>query len=352
MALGDQVASELKRVVDRLPGGGEVRTGQEEMARRTAESLAAGDHLVIRAGTGTGKTLAYLVPAILLGRRVVVATATKALQDQLATKDLPFLQEHLSRPFSWAILKGRSNYVCHQRLAELREQRSRPGSGSGVNREQLELDGLAEHANRDQLTVIQKWAETTSSGDRAELADEPSDATWAAVSTTSRDCPGVNNCPQGDVCFAQKARDIAAASDVIVVNLHLYGLHLASGGAILPDHAMVVVDEAHVLEDVISATCGIELGPGRVMHVARMAKGLLSDSGGGRVESLAGADQMLSNVLRPHRGTRLPPPLPDEVVTGVAAIREQVAATQAALAALPDSMPESTKARVDRKSVV
>jgi ATP-dependent DNA helicase DinG len=113
------VTTALAGVVRELPGGGEARPGQATMAGAVADAIATGRHLVVRAGTGTGKTLAYLVPAVLSGRTVVVATATRALQDQLAAKDLPFLDRHLDRPFRWAILKGRSNYVCVQRLAEL-----------------------------------------------------------------------------------------------------------------------------------------------------------------------------------------------------------------------------------------
>src|SRR5690606_10533332 len=113
------VLAALSRVVRALPGGGEARDGQAQMAGEVAEALASGRHLVVRAGTGTGKTLGYLVPAVLSGQRVVVATATKALQDQLAGKDLPFLEQHLGVPFDWALLKGRANYVCVQRLAEI-----------------------------------------------------------------------------------------------------------------------------------------------------------------------------------------------------------------------------------------
>jgi len=115
---GDDVAAGLAQVVAALPGGGEGRTGQVEMAVAVADAVASGRHLVVRAGTGTGKSLAYLVPAVLSGRRVVVATATKALQDQLAGKDLPFLAQHIDVPFEAAVLKGRSNYACRQRLHE------------------------------------------------------------------------------------------------------------------------------------------------------------------------------------------------------------------------------------------
>ena len=113
----DAVAVALERVVAELPGGGEARLGQREMADAVRLGIAERKHLAVQAGTGTGKTLAYLVPAILSGRRTVVATATKALQDQLAGKDLPFLEQHLDHPFSWAVLKGRSNYLCMQRLS-------------------------------------------------------------------------------------------------------------------------------------------------------------------------------------------------------------------------------------------
>ena len=118
MTIADEVRSALAGVTDQLPAG-EARTGQVEMAEAVAVAIRGKRHLAVQAGTGTGKTLAYLVPAILSGQTTVVATATKNLQDQLAGKDLPFLQAHLDRPFSWAVLKGRSNYLCMQRLSEL-----------------------------------------------------------------------------------------------------------------------------------------------------------------------------------------------------------------------------------------
>ena len=123
------VAVALAKVVAQLPSGGEVRTGQAQMAEAVATAIRTKTHLAVQAGTGTGKTLAYLVPAILSGTRTVVATATKNLQDQLAGKDLPFLEEHLDRPFSWAVLKGRSNYLCLQRLFEPGSQRRKAAGG-------------------------------------------------------------------------------------------------------------------------------------------------------------------------------------------------------------------------------
>ena len=334
----------LRRVVTELPGGGEVREGQLEMARRVADAIRDRRHLVIRAGTGTGKTLGYLIPAILSGERVVVATATKALQDQLAAKDLPFLQRHLGRPFEFAVLKGRSNYVCAQRLAEVW---GASPAGSPADQQQLAMDGLAERADRDELATIAKWAATSLVGDRAELEREPSEATWMAVSTTSRDCPGARRCPRGDECFAERARDIAAEADVVVVNLHLYGLGLATGGGMIPEHDVVVIDEAHVLDDVISASCGMEIGPGRFSHLGRLLRGILADAGT-TVTDVDGAGSVLGDVLLPHRGRRLTAPLPDEVATALAAVRERIVRAQAALANLPEDAPGDAAARALR----
>ena len=188
----EEAAITLEEVCGALPGGGERRPGQEAMARRVAESVEAGTHLVVRAGAGTGKSLAYLVPAILSGRTTIVATATKALQDQLADKDLPFLSEHLDQPFRFAVLKGRSNYVCLQRLDEV-------ATPDG----QQALDGLAEAAEPGQLEAIAGWAAVTDTGDRADLPIQPTPATWAAVSVGSLECPGASRCPRGGDCFTE-----------------------------------------------------------------------------------------------------------------------------------------------------
>src|SRR5688500_6850225 len=144
------------------------------MAEAVAQAIADKRHLAVQAGTGTGKTLAYLVPAVLSRKKTVVATATKALQDQLAGKDLPFLQRHLDEHFEWAVLKGRSNYLCMQRLSELT---AKDDSG-----QQLGLDGVAERAPADELLALAQWAGTTETGDRAELDVEPSERAWSAVS--------------------------------------------------------------------------------------------------------------------------------------------------------------------------
>ncbi|MEO9223626.1 MAG: DEAD/DEAH box helicase, partial [Acidimicrobiales bacterium] len=206
-----EVDEALAAVVAQLPGGGEPREGQPTMAAAVARTMRDGGHVIVQAGTGTGKSLAYLVPAALAGKKVIVATATKALQDQLAGKDLPFVAEHLDREFSWAVLKGRSNYVCRQRLAEI------AGTSAKAKGAQLSLDVLAERAPSDELKRIAIWADETSSGDRAELTWEPSVAAWSAVSVGAKECPGSARCPKGDECFTELARRQGADADVLVV---------------------------------------------------------------------------------------------------------------------------------------
>jgi len=245
------VESALARVTAALPGGGEARPGQVQMAEAVAAAITGNRHLVVQAGTGTGKSLAYLVPALLSGTKCVVSTATKALQDQLATKDLPLLAEHLGIDVDFAVLKGRSNYLCVQKAREV--------AGS----ETLELDPVDDAGVMGtQLRAVIGWARETTTGDRADLSFEPSPRVWAQLSTASTDCPGAARCPAGADCFAERARRRAEEAAVVVVNSHLYGAHLASGGHVLPDHDLVVFDEAHELEDIASSALGAEISIG------------------------------------------------------------------------------------------
>ncbi len=319
----DEVLAVLDKVVAELPGGGEPRPGQREMAAAVAASIANHRPLAAQAGTGTGKSLAYLVPAILGGTRVVVATATKALQDQLATKDLPFLAKHLDQPFAHSVLKGRSNYLCRQRLVET----ERDG-------EQLELSG-GEATSRlgKQVTDILEWSEVTPTGDRAELAFEPDGRVWSALSVTSDECPGASRCPSGDECFAEDARAAAEASSVVVVNLHLYGLDLMTQGGILPHHEIVVIDEAHQLEDVVSSVAGIELGPGRFGTLARNARRHLPVDN--EATAVADAGTQLVDVLGPLRGQRVRS-IEGDLDEVLALARSRVEALGAALRAADD----------------
>ena len=320
----------LAELTARLPGA-EDRPGQEHMAELVAEAIESHRHLVVQAGTGTGKTLAYLLPAITSGARVVVATATKALQDQLATKDLPFLSAALDSGFDWTVLKGRSNYVCLQRLRELHDD------AAG----QLELEGTTSTA-RSELARIATWVAITDTGDGAELDWSPSDAVWRMVSVSSDECPGADRCPLGEPCFAEQARRRAGAADVVVVNTHLYGLHVGSGNVLLPEHDVVVFDEAHVLEDVMSDTVGVQLSPGRFVTMAGTLRRILDAPD--LVASVVDIADLLRDALGPHAGRRLPVPYPDEIHDAIVEARSRLDRVSAALVAI-DTPVDDAKQR-------
>jgi ATP-dependent DNA helicase DinG len=334
----DPVLDALERVIGELPGGGEAREGQREMADAVRLGIAERKHVAVQAGTGTGKTLAYLVPAILSERTTVVATATKALQDQLAGKDLPFLQRHLRHRFDWALLKGRSNYLCLQRLDELLT--------AGKDEGQLALDGVAERVPAEELLHLVDWAATTETGDRAELDVEPSERAWSALSVSAQECPGAARCPSGGACFAESARQRAQEADVVVVNLHLYGLDLAMDGLLLPEHELAVIDEAHQLEDIVSATSGIDVTGGRFFDLARRTRGVIADD-----QLPAGVDdagRLLTEALRPHRDKRLRGGLPDDLAGAITVAKSRVEKVLAAARNVPIDAPEATRTKAVR----
>jgi len=322
-----EVEAALERVTTSLPGS-EDRPSQRQMAAAVARAVKEQRHLIVQAGTGTGKSLGYLVPALVLGTRVVVATATKALQDQLATRDLPFLAEQLGAkdPFEFAVLKGRSNYLCRQRAEEL-EGAGDPLSADGGMFEEPSTRNPGPFAR--EIRRLLDWGRQAETGDRADLTWEPSAAAWSQVSVAPRDCPGAARCPSGKRCFAEAARERAVHADVVVVNTHLYATHLAAGGGILPDHDLLVVDEAHELEDIASASLGFELTGGRLGALARLARPLIVESAS--VEAVDGAAGLLNSTLAPHRGQRLTLPLDPTVREALTLTRERLARLQAAL---------------------
>ena len=323
--MSDDVTGTLAAVAAGLPGGGESRQGQQDMAHAVARSVDSRRHLVVQAGTGTGKSLAYLIPAALSGERVVVATATKALQDQLAHNDLPLVAAAVPGDFSFAVLKGRSNYLCLQRVAEIggrgEQMTLQPGSGdppdaddpltpaaTGTDEASTPDDPAEVGRLGDQVRRLVRWADDTTTGDRAELEFEPHFRAWAMVSTTARECPGAFRCPSGRECFAEAARNRAAEAQVVVVNTHLYGAHLASGGAVLPPHSVVVFDEAHEVEEVMTDSLGVEIGPGRFRALAATCRPLLDAGSSGALDAadgVAAAGDLLQQVLRPLVGRRV-----------------------------------------------
>jgi len=264
-----QAADILAAVVAAKPGG-ETRPGQEAMCAAVDAALASGEHLLVEAPTGVGKSLAYLAPAVAHTRaggsdaRVVVVTATKALQEQLMRDDLPSLASGLSgRPLRFAMLKGRSNYLCRAKL-----------DVTAVDGVEARFD-FGDEGVTGALEAVQRlaeWAEKTETGDRADAPGAVSDAVWSQVSVDPGECPGAAACHAGDACFAEAARERAAAAEIVVVNSHLYAAHLASGGNVLPPHTAVVFDEAHTLEDTLAGAFGVRLTPFRVRRAAARAR--------------------------------------------------------------------------------
>src|SRR5579862_5508542 len=219
-----------------LPGF-EPRSEQAALAGAVERALSTGEHLVAEAGTGTGKSLAYLIPALESGLRVVVATATKALQQQLLQNDVPVAAAALQRDVRVEVLKGRQNYLCRRQLSGFQPFLLSEGR-----------DGRAWEA-------MQPWLGTTETGDRAELELEPSDAFWAELAVGSDRCSG-RRCPFHGVCFTEAARDRASSADLVIANHALYFADLAAGGGVLPEHDAVVFDEAHRLEESAASWLG------------------------------------------------------------------------------------------------
>jgi len=237
----------------------EYRPGQLEMARAVEQALKDRRHLIVEAGTGTGKTLAYLLPALRTGQRVIVSTGTKALQDQLYFRDIPFL-ESLLGPLRVCYMKGRANYLCRHKLVILRDQPV--------------LSGLEEI---DQYRQIAEWEQTTETGDRAELAGLPeASAVWAKLDARSEACLG-QTCPSYQRCFITEMRRKALESDIIIVNHHLFFADLnvkreaagAPDAGVLPEAAAVIFDEAHELEEVASSYFGLSVSNVKFEELAR-----------------------------------------------------------------------------------
>jgi ATP-dependent DNA helicase DinG len=240
----------------------EFRDPQLRMAEAAAAAFAEGRHLVVEAGTGTGKTLAYLVPAIESGERVVISTGTKTLQDQLMTQDIPLLQEALGRPVRAALMKGRANYLCIHRLRELRDRPS--------------LVPAEESAH---FRALLRWSKRTETGDVAELEELPEGLPlWHDVSARAETCIG-RECPAHSDCWLTVMRENARKADLVVVNHHLLLADLAvrsSYGELLPEYRLLVLDEAHRLEEAATSYFGVQLSSWRVRELVGDARRALA----------------------------------------------------------------------------
>jgi ATP-dependent DNA helicase DinG len=246
----------------------EPRNGQHAMASAVARAFEHGGVLLAEAGTGTGKTLAYLVPAILSRERVLISTGTKNLQEQIFFKDIPALRAALGVPFTATYMKGRANYLCLHRLDQLSGV-----DGAGAYRTAIGSAAPGVSSNDVFLPIIRDWAATTETGDRAEIEDLPEDiAFWNEVSATAETCLG-DECPRVDDCFVTRMRQRAAESDVVIVNHHLLCADAAvrqhAFGEVIPACSRAIVDEAHQLEDVATQYFGFSVSTYRIDELGR-----------------------------------------------------------------------------------
>jgi ATP-dependent DNA helicase DinG len=274
--------------LERAMPGFEPRAGQVEMAKVVADAFESGGIVLAEAGTGTGKTLAYLVPAILSGERVLVSTGTKNLQEQIYFKDIPALRDALGVSFTATYMKGRANYLCLHRLDQL--------TGGAAGSPRLGVSDVL-------LPVIDEWSGRTETGDRAELEDLPEDLPfWNEISATAETCLGTE-CPRYDDCFVTRMRQRAAASDVVIVNHHLLcadaSVRQSAYGEVIPACSHAVIDEAHQLEDVATQYFGFSVSNYRFEELARDIERLVATGG---IQDRRPRDEMAKGLewLRGH----------------------------------------------------
>ena len=264
--------------------GGARRDGQHAMAQAVTKALESDRHLAVQAGTGTGKSLAYLVPAIRhahnTGSTIIVSTATIALQRQLVERDLPRLVDALEpimeRKPTFAIMKGRNNYVCLNKVAQAGFEPDE------TLLEDEEVSWTGKHVKR-----VFEWADETETGDRDDLSPGVPDLAWRQVSVTSRECLGASRCPQGEDCFAELAKQKAAQVDIVVTNHALLAIDAAAETDILPEHDVVIVDEAHELDARITSVSTAEINARAIKMAANRAKSMGAEGKDVRLGELA-----------------------------------------------------------------
>jgi ATP-dependent DNA helicase DinG len=296
--------------------GGAERPGQVTMAQAVGRAIDNREHLAVQAGTGTGKSLAYLVPAArhaaAQGGTVVVSTATIALQRQLIDRDLPrvaaALEPLLGRAPTFAILKGRRNYLCRSRLQD----------GAADDLQDALFDPRAVTEIGRQVQRLREWAESTESGDRDEFAPGVDERAWRQVSVTARECIGAQRCPFGSRCFAERAREIAGQADIIVTNHALLAINALENGQVLPEHDVVIIDEAHELADRVTSVATAELSAPAVEAAARRCGRQVTEDAAGRLKDAAHG---LERILASAPAGRIDM-LPEHLAAALAAVRD------------------------------
>jgi len=333
------VADLLGRAVAAL--GGAQRTGQVQMAEAVAHAFASGEHLAVQAGTGTGKSLAYLVPAIARAvaddAPVVVSTATIALQSQLVDRDLPRLADALAaalpRKPTFALLKGRRNYLCLNKIH----------SGPTDDEPQDELfSAAAVSALGRDVQRLTQWASETETGDRDEVRPGVPERSWSQVSVSARECLGAARCPYGIDCFAEKARAKAAEADIVVTNHALLAIDAIAEATVLPEHDFLIVDEAHELTDRVTSVATGELTPGPLGVAVRRAARLVGPELTQRLEASVATFASAIHDAEPGRIDFLDA----ELGTYLTALRDAAAAARSAIDPKPAD-PQAAAARTE-----
>ncbi|GAB3672635.1 ATP-dependent DNA helicase [Saccharopolyspora tripterygii] len=321
--------------------GGVPREGQTQMADAVEHTITSGEHLAVQAGTGTGKSLAYLVPAIRHavadGTTVVVSTATIALQRQLVDRDLPRLSdalaETLGRKPTFAILKGRRNYLCLNRVH---------GNAPSEPDEDALFDAFAASALERQVQRVQEWATETETGDRDELVPGVTDQAWRQLSVTAKECLGVHRCPVGTDCFAERARGTAGRADIVVTNHALLAIDALDDRPVLPEHDVVLIDEAHDLVDRVTSAATGELTPGAVKLAARRCGRAVDEETADRLDEAAEGLELVLEDSSPGRLEKLP----EALAGAVTVVRD---AAWACISALGPERKEDVEGSTARK---
>jgi ATP-dependent DNA helicase DinG len=326
--------------------GGSERSGQQQMAEAVAQAFETGEHLIVQAGTGTGKSLAYLVPAILRAvdgnGPVVVSTATIALQRQLVDRDLPRLADSLAdalphRP-QFALLKGRRNYLC---LNKIHGGGARGEADDEDEPPQEELfDPMAATALGRDVQRLSAWASTTESGDRDDLKPGVPERSWSQVSVSARECLGVARCPYGAECFSERARGLAGAADIVVTNHALLAIDAVAESAVLPEHSLLVVDEAHELTDRVTSVATAELTSAALGVASRRIARLVEPE---LIERLEAASTTFASALHDATPGRIDH-LDQEMATYLTALRDAASAARSAIESTSDSKAAATRA--------
>ncbi|MBV8788550.1 MAG: ATP-dependent DNA helicase [Mycobacterium sp.] len=325
--------------------GGSERSGQQEMAAAVLRAFETGEHLAVQAGTGTGKSLAYLVPSIVRAldneSPVVVSTATIALQRQLVDRDLPrlmdSLEDALPRRPQFALLKGRRNYLC---LNKIHNGGAADGEDSDDRPQEELFDPVAATALGRDVQRLTAWASTTESGDRDDLKPGVPDRSWSQVSVSARECLGVSRCPFGTECFSERARGRAGGADIVVTNHALLAIDAVSDSAVLPEHAFLVVDEAHELVDRVTSVATAELTSAALGAVSRRISRLVNPELVQRLEATTANFAAAIHDGTPGRIDHLD----DELATYLTALRDVAAAARSAIDTTSDAKAAAARA--------